>query len=407
MRTRATTTIMSDTQDRGLTRRGLFFGGAAGLGAAAMFGIDRATATPIDAETVHGEKIEPFYGTHQAGITTLPQAHSSFYAFDLNEDVDRDGLVRMMRLLTDDAARLTQGIPALADSEPELSIIPARLTVTFGFGPRFVKIADPVLVPEWLAPLPPFTIDNLDPAWSDGDLLIQVAADDPLTVSHAARMLMKDTRSFATLRWIQKGFRRSAGSRPSNATMRNLFGQLDGTVNPMPGTEEFDRVVWSKDSWLTGGTSLVIRRIDMDLETWDQIDKPGREQSVGRTQDTGAPLTGTEEFDEPDFDAKNPVGFPIIADYAHIRRARTGNPDEIIFRRAYNYDETPESSTVSNAGQIFTSYQARVDTQFIPIQKRLDELDLLNEWTTPIGSSVFAIPPGCDVGGYIGETLLG
>ena len=46
-------------------------------------------------------------------------------------------------------------------------------------------------------------------------------------------------------------------------------------------------------------------------------------------------------------------------------------------------------------------------TTFTPIQRRLDDLDLLNEWTTPIGSAVFAVPPGCDHGGYIGETLLG
>lgn len=44
--------------------------------------------------------------------------------------------------------------------------------------------------------------------------------------------------------------------------------------------------------------------------------------------------------------------------------------------------------------------------QFVPIQNRLDELDLLNEWTTPIGSAVFALPPGCSEGGFIGETLL-
>ncbi|SNQ49443.1 hypothetical protein FRACA_3300004 [Frankia canadensis] len=37
----------------------------------------------------------------------------------------------------------------------------------------------------------------------------------------------------------------------------------------------------------------------------------------------------------------------------------------------------------------------------------LAELDLLNEWVTPIGSAVFAIPPGCAAGGFVGETLLG
>jgi dye decolorizing peroxidase len=33
-------------------------------------------------------------------------------------------------------------------------------------------------------------------------------------------------------------------------------------------------------------------------------------------------------------------------------------------------------------------------------------MDILNVWTTPIGSSEFVIPPGCLRGGYIGETLL-
>ena len=44
--------------------------------------------------------------------------------------------------------------------------------------------------------------------------------------------------------------------------------------------------------------------------------------------------------------------------------------------------------------------------QFLPVQHRLAELDLLNEWTTPIGSAVFAIPPGCEEGGWIGEQLF-
>lgn len=395
-------------QPRNLSRRGLLLGGAAGLGAAAAIGIDRAVSTsPSSTQPVtHGEQTEPFYGTHQAGIATAPQAHATFYGFDLLDDVDRDGLRRMMRLLTDDGARLTQGRAALADSEPELAEIPARLTITFGFGPEFVRRADPSAVPPWLKPLPEFTIDRLQPSWSDGDFLIQVAADDPLTVSHASRMLLKDVRTFASLRWTQKGFRRAHGSEKVGLTMRNLFGQLDGTVNPAPGTEEFDRVVWSQDGWLTGGTGLVIRRIDMDLEGWDEIDRPGREQSVGRTMGTGAPLTGGAELDEPDFEAVNELGFPIIADYAHVRRARSDNPDEVIFRRAYNYEEEQDTATASNAGQVFAAFQADVDKQFVPIQQRLDELDMLNLWTTPVGSSVFAIPPGCSEGGYIGETLL-
>ena len=48
----------------------------------------------------------------------------------------------MLRLLTDDARRLTQGRPALADTEPELADCPARLTVTFGFGPGLFAAAE-------------------------------------------------------------------------------------------------------------------------------------------------------------------------------------------------------------------------------------------------------------------------
>lgn len=57
-------------------------------------------------------------------------------------------------------------------------------------------------------------------------------------------------------------------------------------------------------------------------------------------------------------------------------------------------------------GLIFVSFQADVDRQFVPIQKSLDELDLLNKWTTPIGSATFAVPSGCPDGGFIGQDLF-
>ena len=188
--------------------------------------------------------------------------------------------------------------------------------------------------------------------------------------------------------------------------MRNLFGQVDGTVNLTPGTADFDRLVWNERGWLAGGTGLVIRRIRMDLDKWDRLDRGGREQSIGRTLATGAPLTGTSEHDEPDFAATTSIGFPVIPEFSHIRRARSENSDERIFRRGYNYDAVPASGEISNSGLLFVSYQADVGRQFVPLQRRLDELDLLNEWTTPIGSAVFAIPPGCGESGFVGETLL-
>ncbi|AMB60015.1 Dyp-type peroxidase [Microterricola viridarii] len=411
---------------RGLTRRRLLFGGAvAGVGAAAAIGADLAFGrpgqgagqppaasdplTPPPAERLHGGDTVPFHGRHQAGIATEPQAHATFLGLTLHEQSDRAALGRLMRLLSDDAARLTQGVPALADSEPELGLLPARLTVTFGFGPRFVERAGGA-APAGVGPLPAFGIDRLEQAWSGGDLLIQVASDDAFTLAHATRMLLKDTRSFASLAWSQTGFRRARASEASGTTMRNLFGQVDGTVNLEPGTADFDRLVWragdAGDAWLADGTTLVLRRIAMNLDTWDQLDRGGREQSMGRFLANGAPLTGAEEHDEPDFEALTPIGFPVIPEFSHMARARPVHPDERLHRRAYNYDTAPTGGSVSNAGLLFASFQADVDAQFVPIQQRLDELDLLNEWTTPIGSAVFAIPPGCAPGGFIGETLL-
>lgn len=398
------------TRRTGSTRRQFLLGGAvAGAGAVAAVGVDlalnRRQETPVaPAAPMNGENTVPFFGVHQAGVDTDAQAHGVFVALDLHGDVDRVALTRLLRILTDDAARLTQGKPALADSEPELSHAPARLTVTFGFGPGLVARASGS-GPAWLAPLPAFRMDQLRPEFSDGDLLLQIAGDDPLTVAHATRMLLKDARGFVDVRWTQQGFRRAYGTERPGTTMRNLFGQVDGTTNPRPGTDDFDEVVWTTDGWLAGGTGMVVRRIRMDLDKWDRLDRSGRDASVGRTLANGAPLTGTDEFDEPDFEAKTSIGFPVIPQFAHMRRAR-GDGSERIFRRAYNYDERPTGTQVSDSGLIFVSFQADIERQFTPMQRRLDELDLLNEWTTPIGSAVFAVPPGCDEDGFIGDTLL-
>ncbi|MFF5206099.1 Dyp-type peroxidase [Streptosporangium sp. NPDC000396] len=400
-----------------LTRRGLLTGGAVtAIGALAACAPEQATskaaseAAPNAATAAPvGSAAESFHGVHQAGIATMPQTHAAFVGLDLLPGTGREAIVRMMHLLTDDVRRLTEGKPALADTEPELAVLPSRLTVTFGFGPGlFTAAGVEDQRPESVAPLPKFKIDKLEKRWTGADLLLQICADDGVTLAHALRMTIKDARSFARVRWTQRGFRRSPQVLTPGMTQRNLMGQLDGTVNPKPGTSDFDRSVWVSEGpqWLRGGTTLVLRRIRAELETWDAADRVAKEFSVGRRLDTGAPLTGSKEHDEPDFTKLTPAGFPVISEYAHIRRARVEDPGMRIFRRVYNYDEglTPEGH--SDSGLLFASYQADIARQFIPIQKRLAEADLLNEWTTPIGSAVFAIPPGCSPGGWIGETLL-
>ncbi|HWS56941.1 MAG TPA: Dyp-type peroxidase [Actinotalea sp.] len=392
----------------GVGRRA-FLGGAAAVGGAALALGGRA-AWETRARTVAdpiGRATEPANGPRQAGVGTAPQSFATWVALDLVDGVDRAALVRLMRIWTDDIERLTSGRPALADTEPELASTPARLTVTVGWGPAvFTAAGLEAARPGWLAPLPAFSVDRLQEAWSGGDLVLQVCADDEMAVSHAVRVLTKGARTFCGVRWTQRGFRATPGSTPPGTTMRNLFGQVDGTVNPAPGTD--DDLVWhggDAPAWLVGGTSMVIRRIAMDLDSWDLLDRAGREFSVGRRLGDGAPLTGTHERDVPDLDAVDAQGLPVIDTAAHVRRAHAVVPGERVLRRGYNYDDT--RTAAPDVGLVFVSFQRDVTTQYVPIQRRLDELDLLNRWTTPIGSAVFALPGGARPGTYLGQRLLG
>lgn len=394
----------------GLSRRRLLTGGAAALGGIGVGAAATSVALGSTTQTTaFGGDTIAFHGAHQAGVETPPQAHAMFVALDLVPNAGRDDLESILRLWTADAARLTAGRPALADTEPELATAPARLTVTIGFGPSlFDRIGLAESRPPSVRDLPPFAIDRLEPRWSGGELLLHVGCDDPMTLAHAGRVLLKNVRSMTTMRWTQRGFRSARGATDDGTTMRNLMGSVDGTVNPAPGAQ-IDDLVWDAGAttpWFAGGTTLVLRRIRMQLDTWDELDAHGRALSVGRRQDTGAPLTGVHEHDQPDFGATE-NGIPVIPENSHIARAHHRSAREQFLRRAYNYDDPPPVGSVTDAGLIFAAYQRDIDEQFLPVQRRLAEADALNEWTTPVGSAVFAIPPGVREGGYIGEQLLG
>ncbi len=418
----------SEQSPAGVTRRGLL--GALGLGvgglavgaaagyAAAAEGDQApgsAAAEPgVGTVPAPGSTVVPFHGIHQAGVETSLQATATFVALDLRADVDREALVRLMRLITDDVARLSEGRPALADPQPELAGVPARLTVTVGYGMGLLEAAGLAdQAPDWLVEgLPAFSIDELQQRWSGGDLLLQVAAEDPVTVSHALRVLVQDAGPFATVRWVQSGFHRPTNTAPTGITGRNLFGQVDGTVNPTPGTQDFADIVWlgagaGTPTWLAGGSSVVVRRIAMDLRVWGGLDDMTKEDSIGRRLSDGAPLTGGTEFTAPDYEAVDDDGFLVIPPTAHMRLAHAQTPVERILRRPYNYDDGIAADGTADAGLVFVSYQADPSAQFVPIQERLAKADVLNIWTTPIGSALFAVPGGVQPGEYIGQALLG
>lgn len=409
---------------RRFDRRALFTGGAVGVGLGSVLGalgagpllggsrdgsgngIFAGSGISVDEAVPFGEELLSCHGAHQAGVITPPTANIRYAAYQLRAEVDADALQRMFRVLTDDIEGLTSGDSPLADPEPELAARPARLTITLAVGPGLVDRVDPAKRPEWLAALPAFDRDQLSGKFDGGDLLVIVQADDTLPMAHAQRMLHRDINGFAEQIWVQQGFRQARGSDESDATMRNLMGQVDGTVNPSPEDEDFASLVWfgAGAGWLKGGSALVLRRIRMELDTWDQVDRPGREASMGRRLVDGSPLSVPEgegdEFTPADFDAKDSLGFSAIPVASHIRRAHSSDLSERIFRRAANYDDGQE------AGLLFACYQQDPLSQFVPIQQRLDEADVLNEWITHVGSGVYAVLPGFKSGEMLGATLF-
>lgn len=399
----------------GLRRRHLLgYLGAAGAGivGGAAGGWAFASQAETTADTgnhsvVAGQTYSP-HQTHQAGIITPTPAATRLIAINLRK-LDREPLVRLMKLWAADISALMAGRPVPGDTAPELAQPAISMSVTVGFGPRIFTIDGlTARTPTGFVDIPAMQHDRLQQRWSGGDVLAMIAADDPTSVAYASRVLLRDAASFATLAWQQDGSWRGTDGTGQPVTGRNLFGQVDGTANPTGNL--LAETIWLDDpDWITGGTTLAVRRIEMDLHFWDQASRERQEKVIGRRLSDGAPLTGNAEFDELDLSARDASGTLRIATDAHARRAHPEeNNGRRILRRALNYShtETADGQAVTSTGLIFCSFQASLAKQFIPIQTRLDALDALNDWTRAIGSAVFALPGGFPADSYPGQALL-
>jgi deferrochelatase/peroxidase EfeB len=412
----------ADRSRRGFLSRGLA-AGAGGLMASAL----PAHAAPTPAPT---SDIVPFWGEHQGGIVTPQQRNTYFAAFDL-QTKQRAQVEQLLRDWTAAAARMTAGETAIplrddpmkpaGDSGDVLGLSPSRLTITFGFGAGlFVKDGHDrfglaVQRPAALVDLPRFNGDQLIETRCGGDLSIQACADDPQVAFHAVRQLAAMAYGAAEIRWVQTGF--SAGS-SNSGTPRNLMGFKDGTRNP--SGNDVAATVWvgnEGSAWMQGGSYLVARRIRIALEHWDRSETDYQEQVVGRHKISGAPLGGHGEFDTPDFDAMDKDGNPVIPEDAHMRLgAHETNDGALILRRAYSYNDgtnviaerwPPWRQGMSyDAGLFFLAYQKDPRTGFIRIFDRMAKLDAMNQFTTHVGSALFAIPAGVAPGSFIGQALF-
>jgi deferrochelatase/peroxidase EfeB len=400
----------------------------AGVGGAYAAGrlTEDAAASPGEALTY------PFHGEHQAGIVTPAQERLHFAAFDVTTR-SRGQLVALLKAWTAAAERMTRGLSAgeigpvegATDLPPDdtgeaIGLPPGGLTITFGFGPglfRDERGRDRFGLgerrPKALRELPHFPGDLLDPQRSGGDLCVQACAEDPQVAVHAIRNLARIGFGTVAVRWSQLGFGRTSTTSTEQDTPRNLFGFKDGTANvKAQESAALDEHVWvgADDDpgagWLAGGSYLVARRINMTVEVWDRQPLGDQEAFVGRTKGTGAPLSGGDEFTEPDFSLPGADG-PVIPRDSHVSVVHPDHNDGArMLRRGYNFVDGTDALGGLNAGLFFLAYVRDPDTHFIPVQLRMAKHDALMEYLKVTGSALFAVPPGTAPGEYVGQSLF-
>ncbi|MFI6121574.1 iron uptake transporter deferrochelatase/peroxidase subunit [Streptomyces sp. NPDC051064] len=395
--------------------------GAAGLVLGAAGGAGGYAATRGDAPTpltTVGSTQAMFHGKHQAGITTPLQARGHLVAFDLTPGAGRKEAAALMRRWSAVAERLMAGEPAdnsrAHDTGVSLDAGPSSLTVTFGFGRTFfTRTGLTDRRPAALDPLPAFSSDHLDAKRSEGDLWVQIGADDGLVAFHALRALQKEAGSTARVRWQMNGFNRTPGATDRPMTARNLMGQVDGTNNPKPAESDFEKRIFvptggsSAYAWMAGGSYAVVRRIRMLLDDWEELTVKRQEQVIGRRKADGAPLSGGSEGTEMDLDKAGPDGKLLIPDNAH---ARISSPEKnggaAMLRRPFSYHDGISDDGTPDAGLLFICWQADPFKGFIPVQRKLDRGDALSPFIRHEASGLFAVPGGPASGEYVGQRLL-
>lgn len=407
-----------------IDRRKFLRGAATAVGGVAIGSALPGRSARADTPSTGNANTPPlidFHGAHQAGVLTKAQPYGAFVAFDFTAG-SRTELVDLLHTLTDRARALATaatpvpvGIAGPPSDSGVLGPDPVAdgLTITAGLGASAFDARFGIAAgkPRRLRRMDTFPNDRLDRAECDGDLLLQLCANNSDTVLHALRDLTRHTRGGMQIRWRIDGFVPPA--RPSGAP-RNLLGFKDGTANPqVTDAGEMAKLVWvqpgaGEPAGATGGSYHVVRTIRMLVEFWDRVGISEQERMFGRRKDTGAPLSGDVETDLPDY-SDDPTGAQIPLD-SHIRVANprtTATDSSRLLRRGYSYDRGVDSNGNLDMGLIFNCFQQDLDRQFVAVQKRLADEPLV-DYIRPTGGGYFFTLPGVtSTSDWYGRGLLG
>ncbi|KAA0020576.1 deferrochelatase/peroxidase EfeB [Salinicola corii] len=421
-------------------RRFLKGAGLTGLGLG-LGGIGLSGTCPARAASGHGQDVTsapqeqdaqlryPFHGEHQQGVVTPRPATGMLVAFDVLAR-DRDDLERLLKILTERMAFLTQGgrIPERDPLFPPPDsgilgpvIAPDGLTMTLAVGASLFdkRYGLASARPQRLQRMEGFPNDALDAARCHGDLALQICANTLDTGYHALRDIIKNTPGLLMVRWKQEGTVPPLPPAPGevDGSARNFLGFRDGSANP-DGSDDvlMDELVWvgrdhDEPAWARGGSYLAARIIRNFVERWDRTPLHEQEMIFGRRKMSGAPLSDStaegREQDVPDY-SRDPEGKITPLD-AHIRLANPRTPateKNRILRRPFNYSNGVEANGQLDMGLLFLCFQADLEAGFITVQRRLDG-EPLEEYIKPVGGGYFFVLPGArDDNDFLGSGLL-
>jgi Dyp-type peroxidase family len=298
----------------------------------------------------------------------------------------------------------------------------AHLTVTFGISAAGYECLGVAAAerPADLRPIPWSELvdaDQVPAAPTDGDLVLQICADDLYICEHVLRRVQHDLASQLTVGAAFIGSQRysSRAGRTSRREGRALIGFLDGTSNLDPRNDEDDAALVFVDpaavpgyppnppteptqeknpygtvesapgphfppdlsppptaepAWTEHGTYMTVRVSSFPAGAWDARPFGEQQQTIGRYKRSGVALDLDADdpslLEAPPHFAEVPTD-KTVAVTAHIRKANPrgqGTTDEQrrIFRRGYPLIAGGEGDL--QRGLIFISFARSISTQF-------------------------------------------